>query len=124
MGRTDAITVQVLQIPDGDDEDIAELTRRLRAELSELNVDSIDSVAGPPPEPGARGAGIVVGWLAVRLGKEGLGTVVAAVVSWVTRTGHSVEVTMDGETLKVAAATGAQQDQIIKDFLARHAPIS
>jgi hypothetical protein len=87
-------------------------------------VGSIDSVTGPPPEPGAKGAGTLVGWLAVRLGKEGLRTVVAAVVSWVTRTGHSVEVTMDGETLKIAAATAVQQDQIIKDFLARHAPRS
>jgi hypothetical protein len=47
--------------------------------------------------------------------------VVGAVVSWATRTGHSVEVTIEGETLKVNGVTSAQQERIINEYLARHA---
>jgi hypothetical protein len=40
---------------------------------------------------------------------------------WATRTRHDVEMTWDGDTLKVSGATSVQKERIINDFLARHA---
>jgi hypothetical protein len=48
--------------------------------------------------------------------------VIAAVAGWAARTRHDVEMTWDGDTLKVSGVTSAQQERIINDFLARHAP--
>jgi len=87
-----------------------------------LDVDSVDHVADTSAPEGAKGLETIVGWLAVKLGKEGLRTVLGAVVDWATRTGHSIEVTCDGETLKVTGVSSAQQERIINDYLARHAP--
>ena len=122
MGPVESLMVHVYPSRDGDDEEVAALAQRLRTQLLELDVDSVESVAGVSPEEGAKGLETLIGWLAVRLGKEGLRTVVAAVVGWATRTGHSIEITCDGETLKVSAVTSEQQERIINDYLARHAP--
>ena len=122
MGSVERLIVQVKPSGDRDDEEITELARLLRAYLLDLDVDSVGSVADAAQAEGAKGAGALAGWLAVLPGIAGLRSVVAAVVSWVGRTGHNVEITCGGETLKVSAATSAQQERIINDFLARHAP--
>lgn len=122
MERVGDLVLQVEPAPDGDDGEVAELTQRLRAQLLELDVDSVDPIADTSEVAGAKGLETLVGWLAVRLGKEGLRTAVAAVVNWATRTGHNVEVSYDGDVLKVSGVTSAQQERIINDFLDRHAP--
>jgi hypothetical protein len=122
MENVNQLVVQVQQLPDGDDEELSELTQQLRAHLLELDVDSVDLVAGTSPPGGAKGLETLIGWLAVRFGKEGLRTVIAAVAGWAARTRHDVEMTWDGDTLKVSGVTSAQQERIISDFLARHAP--
>lgn len=122
MENVNQLVLQVQQLPDGDDEELSELTQQLRAQLLELDVDSVDLVAGTSAPGGAKGLETFIGWLAVRFGKEGLRTVIAAVAGWAARTRHDVEMTWDGDTLKVSGVTSAQQERIINDFLARHAP--
>jgi hypothetical protein len=122
MENANPLVVQVQQLPDGDDEELSELTQQLRAQLLELDVDSVDLVAGTSAPGGAKGLETLIGWLAVRFGTEGLRTVIAAVAGWAARTRHDVEMTWDGDTLKVSGVTSAQQERIINDFLARHAP--
>ena len=46
MENANPLVVQVQQLPDGDDEELSELTQQLRAQLLELDVDSVDLVAG------------------------------------------------------------------------------
>jgi len=55
------------------------------------------------------------------LGRAALAAMVAKVRDRVTRNGRKVEVTIDGDTVKVTGATAAQQEQIISVWLARHA---
>jgi hypothetical protein len=55
MENVNQLVVQVQQLPDGDDEELSELTQQLRAQLLELDVDSVDLVAGTSP-PAARRA--------------------------------------------------------------------
>ena len=122
MEGADLAVVRVQGVPDGDEEELAELTRRLRVRLLELDVDGVDPLVEATGADRAKGPGAVVGWLAVRFGGAGLRTVLAAVAAWVTRTGRSVEVSYGGDTLKVTGVTSAQQEQIIDGFLARHTP--
>jgi hypothetical protein len=122
MGPVNPLIVRVQPVPDEDDEAVAGLAQGLCVQLLDLDVDSVDPITGISSAEGVKGPGTLIGWMSVHLGKEGLGAVVAAVVNWATRTGHSVEITCDGETLKVAAATSAQQERIIDAYLARHAP--
>lgn len=58
------------------------------------------------------------------MGLAGLEAVLAKIRDWVTRNGRSVEVTIDGDTVKVTGATSQQQEQIINAWLARHAASS
>lgn len=119
MGQAD-LTVRVQPLADSDDEEVADVTRRLRAQLLDLDVESVEPVGDPSAAAGAKGLETLLGWLAVGLGKEALPTVIRAVATWATRSGHNVEVTINGDTLKVRGVTSAQQERIIDEFLDRH----
>jgi hypothetical protein len=119
VGEAD-LTIRVQPSADGDDDEVAEITRRLRGELLDLDVESADPIAGPSAPGGAKGLETLLGWIAVRLGKEALPPVVRAVVNFATRSGHKIEITIDGDTLKVNGVTSAQQERIIDEFFDRH----
>jgi hypothetical protein len=119
--NADVLIVRIPPDEDCDDEEVAALALRLREQLLDLDVDSVDLVAGEGAE-GAKGLETAVGGLGVRLGVEGLRTVIAAIVRWTTRTGHAIEITYGDDTLKVSGVSSAQQERIINDFLARHTP--
>ena len=125
MADVDGLIVQVLPVADSDAEELADLAGGLRADL--LGVDAASAVpltAEDAPE-GAKGLGTVAGWLLVQFGTpDGLHAVMAAVRLWTSRTRRTVEVSIDGDLIKVTAATSQQQQQLIDAWLARHAPAS
>ena len=121
-GHTADVVLRVQPRPDGDDAELASLTQRLRTRLLDLDVDAVDPVADTSRPEGAKGLETLIGWLAVRLGKEALRTVIGGVVDWATRTNNTVEITYQNESLKVSRATAAQQERLIDDFLTRNAP--
>jgi hypothetical protein len=53
---------------------------------------------------------------------DGLRALVTTVRAWASRTGRTVEVSIDGDALKVTGVTSQQQGEIIDAWLARHAP--
>jgi len=116
------VLLQIEPGPGGDDAELTELTQRLRTQLLDLDVDGVDPVSDTSQPEGAKGLETLIGWLAVRLGTEVLRNVIGGVVEWATRTNHTVEITYDSESLKVSGVTSAQQERLINDFLARHAP--
>jgi len=127
MERVDALILQVQPTSDGDDDELAKVAQRLRSQLLLMDVDSVEPLtdtADSDVAKGEKGLEALVGWLAVRLGTEGLRAVVGAVVSWATRTGHCVEVTYGDDVLKVCGVTSAQQERLINDFLVRHASLA
>ena len=120
----DGLIVQVLPVADSDVEELADLARGLHAELLDVDTASVGPLpAGAVPE-GAKGLdGTLIGWLLVQFGTpDGLRAVLAAVRGWTSRTGRTVEVSIDGDPLKVTGVTSQQQEKIIDAWLARHAP--
>lgn len=115
------LLVRVNPADDGDEEEAAELVRRLRAELLDLDVDAVEPVPDGVVPEGAKGLSSLAGTLAVRWGVAGLQAVLVRIRDWVSRSGRSVEVTIDGDTVKVTGATSEQQEKIINAWLARHA---
>jgi hypothetical protein len=65
LGR---LTLEVQQVPDGDTDQLVELTGLLRAELLELDVDSVEPVEDGMGPNQAKGLAMMAGWLAVQLG--------------------------------------------------------
>src|SRR5437588_10102363 len=110
---------------DADEHEMDELTARLRRQLLELDVESVDRVRAGEAPPGTRGLDVMVlGGLLVTLSKspELLKMVTGVVQSWVAgRQGRSVELQVAGETLKVTGVSSEEQQRLINLFVGRHA---
>jgi len=121
MEETNRLILQVLPGRDSDAEELADLGDRLREELLEYDVSSVERLPAEEAPPGAKGIGEVAGWLVAQLGTlDGLRAVISGVRAWTARTHRTVEITMDGDTLKIGAATAQQQQDIVDAWLARH----
>jgi len=121
------LIVRVGPDDNGQDDDqgvVAALARRLRAELLDLDVERVEPLTEDTAPEGAKGLSSLTGALAVRLGVAGLKTMVERIRDWAARNGRSVEVTINGDTVKVTGATPQQQEVLINAWLARHAPSS
>ena len=103
------------------DEDAPVMLRRLRTDLLDLDVAAVDVLSLESVPEGAKSVSGTVGALAVKLaGPAVLKALVARVRDWVTRNGRSVEITLDGDTLKLTGVSRQQQDELIAVWLARH----
>jgi hypothetical protein len=120
MPDTPELVLRVV-VPDGDAADRARSAQRLRTSLLLLDVSAVTPVEDAAVPAGAKGTGAVGGVLGVVLGKVGLPQLVAKVREWVSRSGHVVEITLGGDTIKVVGPTAEQQDELIRTWLARHA---
>jgi hypothetical protein len=115
------LTLRVLPGADSDVAELATLARQLRSQLLRLAVAAVDGVdAGEGSAADAKGPAAIAGWLAVRLGPAGLRAVLNRIADWAARNDRAVEVTLDGDTLRLARATSPQQQQILDNFLSRH----
>jgi hypothetical protein len=109
-----------------DAERLAMLTSYLRGELLQLDVEDVTALPAGEPPAGARVFGVAaVGALLVALGQsaEGLRSVVAAIRDWLRRgegTRRTVRLELDGDALELSQASAADQERLIKLFVARH----
>jgi len=123
VADVDGLILQVLPVADSDTEELADLTGGLHAELLGVDAASVAPLTAEAAPEGAKGLGALAGWLLVQFGTlDGLRAVVAAVRGWASRTGRTVEVSIDGDVIKVTGATSQQQEKLIDAWLARHAP--
>ena len=121
MGTTELL-LQVQSVPEDEAGDLSAVSARLRDELLDLDVESVDLQTESAAPESAKGLAAIAGWLVVHLGSEGLGAVLAKVADWAFRNDRVVEVTSGGDVLKLGRATRAQQEKIIDAWLARHTP--
>ncbi|MBN1174859.1 MAG: hypothetical protein JXA67_22055 [Micromonosporaceae bacterium] len=117
------LTVQVHANADDEQQDLLQLTRQLRTALLDLDVDAVDPLAPTAAPDGAKG-GNMVATLGIKLGGVALKKAIDKIREWISRNGRSVEVTIDGDTIKLTGATAAQQEQLLHAWLVRHAPRS
>ncbi|MGI9003861.1 MAG: effector-associated constant component EACC1 [Pseudonocardia sp.] len=112
--------------PELDSEAGERLARRLRAELVELDVESIAPVVGETLPEGAKGTDLVtLGELIVVLSASG-GVFVALIGTlrdWLGRQSgrHRLSVTIDGDTLELERASAEQQQALVDAYVQRHA---
>jgi hypothetical protein len=121
-----AITTLRLEVgpgPGGDAEELDQLTRGLRAELLELDLDGIDlAPAGNLPTGAKSGAGVEVGSLLVRLSDSAvLVALVRLLKSWIGRgSGRSVSVQFGEDKITVGRASDEEVAQLIGSWINRH----
>lgn len=111
-----------------DDERLDALSRYLRADLTELDVDGVAALSAGAAPPGSRsGTAAAVGALLVSLGDatSGLASVVLAVKAWMGRgqaLPRTVRLELDGDVLELAQPSPADQERLVELFLSRHQP--
>jgi hypothetical protein len=110
-----------------DAERLDAVTRTLRRELDELDVERVSSLrVGEAPE-GSRAIEIAaVGALLVTLGNSAsaLGKVVGAIRDWLGRTPgpvRTVRLELGGDVLELSQASATEQDRLVELFVSRHA---
>jgi hypothetical protein len=110
-----------------DPERLDELTRFLRDELLQLDVDDVTALRVGEPPPGARVFDVLaVGGLLVSLSRsaEGLRQIVSAIRKWLARgegARRTVRLEIDGDALELSEASAADQERLIGLFVSRHA---
>jgi len=104
--------------------ELDELTAKMRNELLQLDVASVDRLSTGPAPDGAKGVDLAaVGALIVSISKATpvLGQVVEILQAWAAREpNRTVKVTIDGDTLEINGVSQKDQHVVIKDWMARH----
>jgi len=117
------LLLRVMAVPDSDAKELADLCERLRVELLELDLPSVAQHTEREEPERAKGFGQLTNWLIIQfVTLDGLRAALAAVRRFASRTGRTVEVSIDGDSLRLTAATAQQQEQVIDAWLARHSP--
>jgi hypothetical protein len=124
-GPQHAVTAELDAGPDVDDEELAELTGRLRGALLELDVDAVEPASGGAAPEGAKGVELLaIGGLVIRFAMSSamLRSVVDVASGWMSRQqARSVKLTLDGDTLEVTGTSSEEQQRLIDLWVARHA---
>lgn len=119
---TDELRLEIFE-PDVDRVGMDEAARSLRSDLLQLDVPDVRSVSAGEAPPGAKGVELAaVGALVVVLqGSVGLvDQVVSTVRAWLRRSPspeRTLKLTLNGQTLELSAATEAQQQQLVEEFV-------
>lgn len=118
------LTVQLDGGPGLDMEELDAQTQRLRAELLDLDVHSIEPIRAGDAPPGTRAADVLaIGGLLVTLARSTgtLKTLLGVIQSWLhTQPVRSVELQIDGDTLKLSSVSSADQAKLVDLFVQRH----
>ena len=118
------LALQIDAGPDADDEELAQLALRLRAELDGVDDASVRLARSGTPEPGAKsGEAVEWGTLLVSTVTSGaLTAVVRMANSWVSRQrGGAISVRIGADELVLTGASTEDQRRVVEDWLARRA---
>ncbi len=106
-----------------DSEDLERLTRQLREELSELDVQADLMTGGPAPADTKAGDVIQWGRLLLTLAASGgaITTLINVLQAWMTRHDRrGVTLEINGDKLQVTGISSTEQKQLIDAWLNRH----
>ncbi|MGQ0778852.1 MAG: effector-associated constant component EACC1 [Pseudonocardiales bacterium] len=126
-GASDVVSVLLVLRPDPelDSEAGERLTHQLRAELAELDIESVDLAADGAAPDGAKGTDpVTLGAIIVALSASGgvFTALIETLRDWLGRHSrrHRISVTIDGDTLELERATAGQQRELVDAYLRRH----
>lgn len=121
--RLMTLGIRVAAGPGADSEETADAAVRLRRELLDLDVEAVEMPRSDQPPPGTRAADLTdLGALLVTFGPQLLSSVVAAVYSWMSRSGRrSIRLELDGDALELTAVSSGEQRRLTDEWLRRHA---
>ena len=124
--NTTQLTVTLDTAPDTDAEDLERLTRQLRDELSELDVQANFVTGGPAPANTKAGDVIEWGTLLLTLAASGgvITTLINAIQAWLTNRNQPATVTveMGGDKIQITGNPSSEQQRLVEAFLHRHQP--
>lgn len=110
---------------DSDAEELAQLTAKLRRDLLQLDVDSVEHARSGMPPIGAKAVDVIaIGTLLVTLGRSvtRLTSVVRAVQGWVgTEPKRTVKMELDGDSIEISGASTSDQQRLVDLWIERHA---
>ncbi|MFC9679023.1 hypothetical protein [Streptomyces sp. NPDC056948] len=116
--------VLVLDTGDGDEEYAEEQLQQLIAELSELDLDSIDRVTQGPTPPGSRSTEAVqLGALILDLGGSGalLPALAAVVQDWLNRRrSGSIRLKISEDEIELTGVSDEVGQRALEEFVRRH----
>jgi membrane-associated two-gene conflict system component 1 (EACC1) len=120
-----SVLLEVEPDPELDPEMTERLIRQLRAELAELDVESVELGAGGAVPAGAKAADpVTLGAIVVALSASGgvFTTVIETLRDWLGRSSrrHRIAVTIAGDTIELERATAEQQRELLEAFVRRH----
>jgi len=125
--KTKQIILNVDAGPEADPEEIEKITRQLREEILELDVEAVDFVsAGEAPVKAKAGDPVAWGTLILTAAVSGgVGSVAATLASmlqsWLTHQSKgNIKLEIDGDKLEVKSAKSKEQQQLINAWLERH----
>jgi len=111
--------------PETDPEAGERLARQLRAEIAELDIESVHTAPGGMAPDSAKGAdAITVGAIVVALSASGgvFTALIETVRDWLERTSarHRVSLTVDGDTIELERASAAERRDLSDSYIRRH----
>ncbi|GIF76734.1 hypothetical protein [Asanoa siamensis] len=115
---TDLIHIRIDVSADADDDRLARMSRDLRAELLEGDVESVTRPSGPPPAGAKSAEALTAGALLLAVAPPFVEGAVAVVASWLSRQARDVTVEIDGQTFS-GPVTRQQRDALVQAYLAR-----
>ena len=119
------VRLRVASEPELDPEVAERLTRQLRAEIADLDVESVGPAAVGTAPDGAKGAdAVTVGAVVVALSASGgvLTALVEMLHDWLGRQSarHRISLTIDGDTIELERASADERRELIDAYIRRH----
>jgi hypothetical protein len=120
------VDVLVTLTPDTelDDEATERLSRQLRRELAELDVDSMKAAPGEAAPDGAKGDPVTLAAIILAMSASGgvFASVIETLRDWLGRQSkkHRIAVTIAGDTIELEQATEQQKNALLDAFVRRH----
>jgi hypothetical protein len=116
------LTVAVERAPEGDDAELDQLTRQLRTELLDTDVEDVRLLREGEAPAGAKVVDpATIGSLAVTLAPAAIPGLIGLLQGWLRgRPAAGVKVTIGRDSIELTNATAQQVERLTKAFLARH----
>ncbi|MBP2056371.1 hypothetical protein J2Z21_009389 [Streptomyces griseochromogenes] len=111
--------------PELDPEPAERLTRQLRAEIAELDIESVGPAHAEAAPDGAKGTdAVTLGAVVVALSASSgvFTTLIETLRDWLSRHSarHRISLTIDGDTIELERASAAERQELIDAYVRRH----